>query len=214
MNGIRGTVEGVGLRGWHFCFIFCSRRIFFLRVLNVWTQPSKLVGESELPALHIGLARRFYRRLNKRQRGTCDVDNKQAETAIRNLTGGSSTFIPLKTRSSRIRDINSKRDSRNRNEKKEIKDTILRNREGSLTTIRISRKNKKKGTNFERSWKIASIVLIVPLRVNAKNILRRVSVQLQRVWCNQRERETGAHQSIPLNGALIFISRSSAETSL
>lgn len=153
MNGIRGTVEGVGLRGWHFCFIFCSRRIFFLRVLNVWTQPSKLVGESELPALHIGLARRFYRRLNKRQRGTCDVDNKQAETAIRNLTGGSSTFIPLKTRSSRIRDINSKRDSRNRNEKKEIKDTILRNRKGSLTTIRVSRKNKKKRDKFRTKLK-------------------------------------------------------------
>lgn len=213
MNGIRGTVEGVGLRGWHFCSIFCSRRIFFFKSIKCLN--ATLETRWRKRALHIGLARRFYRRLNKRQRGTCDVDNKQAETAIRNLTGGSSTFIPLKRQSSRIRDINSKRDSRNRNEKKKkIKDTILRNRKGSLTTIRVSRKNKKKGTNFERSWKIASIVLIVPLRVSAKNILRRVSVQLQRVWCNQRERETGAHQSIPLNGALIFISRSSAETSL
>lgn len=75
-----------------FFFFFFS----VLKYLNATLETRGVVSENE-PALHIGFARRFYRRLNKKQRGTRDVDNKQAETAIRFIeisTGGSST-VPL-----------------------------------------------------------------------------------------------------------------------
>lgn len=100
--------------------------------------------------LRIGFARRFFRRLNKKQRGTCDVDNKQAETAIRFIeisTGGPSTVLPFKDAvlaDSWLElafDLNQKI--------KKIKD-IEKSR--GKTIIRVSRKNKKKkGINFERT---------------------------------------------------------------
>lgn len=99
--------------------------------------------------LRIGFARRFFRRLNKKQRGTCDVDNKQAETIrfIEISTCGPSTVLPFKDAvlaDSWLElafDLNQKI--------KKIKD-IEKSR--GKTIIRVSRKNKKKkGINFERT---------------------------------------------------------------
>lgn len=64
-----------------FLFYFLLEKDFFFKSIKCLN--ATLETRWRKRALHIGLARRFYRRLNKRQRGTCDVDNKQAETAIR-----------------------------------------------------------------------------------------------------------------------------------
>lgn len=168
----------------------------------------------------VGSATRFYRRLNEKQRATSIISKRKprygsskSPQVVLQLSSFPLPPYPFEDRSS-IEVTFVETDVRHEKKKKKSK----RYWEIGLTDPWRSKKSKTKRRKRDKFRDESSFI-----RFNRRSPLKKREGTRYPCFstgfpCNYNARdvirETGAHQSIPLNGALIFISRSSAETSL